>query len=66
MEIDANQRYLYKAFKKPFSNIRLTPTSTTQSSEIIKTLKWKNSYGYDQIPVKILKIRMPFIISPLT
>jgi hypothetical protein len=26
----------------------------------------KNSHGYDEITIKILKINLPFIISPLT
>jgi hypothetical protein len=29
------------------------------------TLKWKNSKGYDEVPLNILKISMPFILSPL-
>jgi hypothetical protein len=28
-------------------------------------LPWKNSCGYDEIPIKILKISVPFISSPL-
>ena len=32
----------------------------------MKSLKWKNSHGYDEIPVRTLKISLPFIISPLT
>ena len=31
---------------------------------IIKSLKMKNSYGYDEIPITILKFSFPFIISP--
>jgi hypothetical protein len=45
--------------------IKLTPVSTREFSEIIKSLKWKNSHGYD-IPIKILTISLPYIISPLT
>jgi len=46
--------------------IKLTPVSTREGSEIIKSLKWKNSHGYDEIPIKILKISLPYIMSPLT
>jgi hypothetical protein len=46
--------------------IKLTPVSTREFSEIIKSLKWKNSHGYDEIPIKILKISLPYILSPLT
>jgi hypothetical protein len=34
--------------------------------KIIKSLKSSNSYGYDEISVKILKESYPFISSPLT
>jgi hypothetical protein len=33
---------------------------------IIKSLKSKNSSGYKNIPVKIFKISVSFILSPLT
>jgi hypothetical protein len=58
--------YLYKVFIRLFPHIKLTPVTTKEISEIIKSLKWKNSHGYDEIPVRILKISLPFIISPLT
>ena len=58
--------YLYQVFSRPFPNIKLTPVSTKEVSEVIKSPKWKNSHGYDEIPIKILKISLPFIISPLT
>jgi hypothetical protein len=41
-------------------------TSTKEIKDIIKVLKNKNSHGYDEISPKIMKIRMPFIVSPLT
>ena len=48
--------YLYQVFTRPFPNIKLTPVTTTEISGIIKSLKWKNSHGYDEIPIRILKI----------
>jgi hypothetical protein len=30
-----------------------------------KNLPWKNSQGYDEIPIKLLQIIVPIIISPL-
>jgi len=33
---------------------------------MIKSLKCQTSYGYDGIPMKILKVSTPFITSPLT
>jgi hypothetical protein len=40
--------------------------TTYEIEKIIKELKNKNSCGYDEVTVKILKISSPFIISPLT
>jgi hypothetical protein len=57
---------LYKVFIRPFPHIKLTPVTTKGISEIIKSLKCTNSHGYDEIPIGILKISLPFIISPLT
>jgi hypothetical protein len=48
--------YLHRVFNKPFPNIIFDNT---------KSLKSKNSYGYDEISVMILKISSPFIIAPL-
>jgi hypothetical protein len=42
------------------------PTNTNKIRSIIKGLKTKNSSGYDEIPMKILKISTHYIISPLT
>ena len=58
--------YLSQVFIRPFPNIKLTLISTKEFSEIIKSLKWKNSHGCDEIPIKILKISLPYIISPLS
>jgi hypothetical protein len=58
--------YLYQVFTRPFPNIKLTPVTTKEISVIIKSLKWKNSHGYDEIPIRILKISLPFIISSPT
>jgi len=57
--------YIFQMFIRLFPHIKLTPLSTKEISEIIKSLKWKNSHGYDEIPIKILKVSLPFIISPL-
>ena len=57
--------YLKQVFTRPFPRINLTLTRTKEITEIVKSLKSKNSHGYDEIPVKILKLSLPFIISPL-
>ena len=58
--------YLYQVFTSQFPSIKLTPVTSKEISEIIESLKQKNSHGYDEISVKILKISLPFIVSPLT
>ena len=57
--------YLKQVFTRPFPRIKLTPTSTKEITEIVKSLKSKNSHGYYKIPNKILKLILPFIVSPL-
>ena len=60
--------YVYddEVFIRSFPNIKLTAVSTKEVTEIIKSLKWNNSHGYDEIPIKVLKISLPYIISSLT
>ena len=50
---------------KSFPRIHLTPVTANEIKNIIKSLKLKNSHGYDEIPPRILKISLPFITSPL-
>jgi len=44
----------------------MTPVTANEIRNIIKSLKLKNSHGYDEIPPRILKINLPYIISPIT
>jgi hypothetical protein len=39
--------------------------SSEEMNKIIDSLKSKNSYGYDEITTKIVKISKPSIISPI-
>jgi hypothetical protein len=39
-----------------FPNIKLQSTTTEETENIIKSLKPKNTYGYDEIPINILKL----------
>jgi hypothetical protein len=64
--VDLALNYLHKIFIRPFPCIQLAPVTTKEITAIIKSLKWKNSHCYNKIPVRILKISLPFIISPLT
>ena len=56
---------LYSVFNKPFPQFSMTPVNAKEIKDIIRTLKWKSSYGYDEIPLKIFKISAPYIIFPL-
>jgi len=42
------------------------PTKTNEIDKIIRSLKNRNSHGYDEASSKILKISAPYIIPPLT
>ena len=57
---------LSKYFKLPSTNVKLKYTTSKENEKIIKSLKSKNSHGYDGIPIKILKVSTPFITSPLS
>jgi hypothetical protein len=59
--VSQSLNYLHHTTKHPFSHMTLSPTSTNEISKIIRSLKNKNSYGYDEIPIKILKVSIPFI-----
>ena len=58
--------YLIQSYKIPFPDINLKSVSTNEIENIIKSLKQKNSSGYDEISSKLLKFSSPFIVSPLT
>ena len=46
------------------SNSTFPRISWFEFGKIIKSLKTKNLYGYDEILIKILKLSAPFIIPP--
>jgi hypothetical protein len=46
-------------------NIGFQNTSTGEIEKIIYLLPWKNSCGYDEVSIELLKISAPFISSPL-
>ena len=57
--------YLSQIFNLPFTNIVFRNTSTGEIEKIIPSFPWKNSCGYAEISMKVLKISAPFISSPL-
>jgi hypothetical protein len=48
-----------------FSNIQLKISTTKNIESIIKSLKPKNTCGYDEMSTKFLKINSVYITSPL-
>ena len=44
----------------------MAPVTTEEIKDIIKSRPSKNSSCYDEIPLRIIKISMPLITSPLT
>jgi hypothetical protein len=62
---DTSSQYVKEVKKLRCTTFQSKPTTTTEIENIIKTLKPKNSYGYDEISsTKLLKITAPFISSP--
>jgi hypothetical protein len=58
--------YFAKRFRRPFAKISWQYTFTYETETVIKSLKTKNTCGYDEISTQIIKLTAPFIISPLT
>jgi hypothetical protein len=58
--------YLRQNFRQSFSTMQLRNTTTYEIEKIIHSLKCKNSYGYDEISSRLLKVSTPYVLSPLT
>ena len=54
-----------RTFNKPCPSMKCNCTTTKEFERIIKFLKAKNSYGYDEMSTKILKTSGPFISYPM-
>jgi hypothetical protein len=63
--MDSHIRFMEQAFNKPYLSMEYKFVTTREIERIVKFLKTKSSYGYDEISTKILKISSPFITSPL-
>jgi hypothetical protein len=57
--------HLSQIFNLKYGNIKFRNVSSGEIEKIINNLPWKNSCGYDEVPIKLLKISAPFICSPL-
>jgi len=60
----SHTRFMEQAFTNPCPSMKWKCTTTEEIERIIKSLKTKNSYGYE-ISTKILKVSCPFISSPI-
>jgi hypothetical protein len=56
-------RYLSQTFTNPFLNIKIKCLSTKEVLNIVKSLKSKNSHGYDELSTKVLRMSSPFFSS---
>ena len=63
--MDSHTHFMEEAFTKPYPSMECKYTTPKENEQIIKSLKTKNSYGYDEVSTKILKISCPFISSPI-
>jgi hypothetical protein len=57
--------HLSRISHNPFPNIIFNNTTTKEIERIIKSIRVKNSHGYDGITTKMLKASAPYISSPL-
>jgi hypothetical protein len=58
-------QYLTRVNLGPISQIKNVPVTSKEIKDIMKSIKNKNSFGYDEISSRVLKLSMPFIIAPL-
>jgi hypothetical protein len=57
---------LNTVYNRPFGQIHLTLVTAQEIKNIIRSLKRTTSSGYDEVPPRVLKQSLLFIISPLT
>jgi len=63
--IDSHTQFMEQVFTKPYPSMECKCVTTKEIERIIKSPKTKNSYLYNKISTKILKISCPFISSPI-
>jgi len=54
--------YLSNSFRRPFAKMSWQYASTHEIEKIIKSLRTKNTCGYNEISNRIIKLSAPFII----
>jgi len=63
--MDSHTHFMEQGFNKSYTSMECKCTTTKEIERIIKFLKTRNSYGYDEISTKILKVSCHFISSPI-
>jgi hypothetical protein len=63
--VDLALNYIHEVFIRPFPYVQSAPVTTKEITEITKSLPWKNSHGYYEIQMRILKISLPLLYPPL-
>jgi hypothetical protein len=56
--------FMEQAIKSKYQKNCINPVSTTEIENNIYSFKNKDSYGYDEISLKVLKLSTPFISLP--
>jgi hypothetical protein len=64
--MDSRTHFTEQTFTKPYRSMECKCTKTKEIKQIIKSLKTKNSYGYNEISTNILKVVCPIISSPIS
>jgi hypothetical protein len=57
--------FIKQAFENTYPNMESKVSTVKEMEQIIKSLKPKKSFGYDEISTKILKLSAPFISSSI-
>ena len=65
-KVPAFHYYIEQNYDYPLPSLVIKTFSAKEIISIIKVLKSKNSHGFDEISVKLLKISAAYICSPLT
>jgi Notch-like protein len=64
-DVDNHIQFINHAFDNPFPNMENKCSTIKETEQIINSLKTKNSFGYDGISTKMLKLSAPFLSSPI-
>jgi len=63
---DNSRDYRYNLHRNPCPKINWKYVSTHEIEKIIRSLESKTSSGYDELSIQVIKLSLPFVISPLT